>query len=47
MWLGGRVPVGVGSQYCALVPAGSIVKDDIGPNEIWAGVPARKVGERK
>jgi len=49
VWIGARVTIlgGVEIQDGAVVAAGSIVKDDIGPNEIWAGVPARKVGERK
>lgn len=49
VWLGARVIVlgGVEIADGAVVAAGSVVRDNIGAFEIWAGVPARKVGERK
>lgn len=49
VWLGARVTVLAGVEIAdgAIVAAGSIVRENIGANEIWAGVPARKVGERK
>lgn len=31
----------------ALVGAGAVVTKDVPPYEIWAGVPARKIGERE
>jgi acetyltransferase-like isoleucine patch superfamily enzyme len=30
----------------AVIGAGSVVTHEVGPYEIWAGVPARKIGER-
>ena len=48
VWLGARVTVlgGVEIADGAIVAAGSIVRESIGANEIWAGVPAKKVGMR-
>lgn len=31
----------------AVIAAGSVVNKNIAPNEIWGGVPAKKIGERK
>lgn len=49
VWLGARVTVLAGVEIGdgAIVAAGSVVRQNIGVNEIWAGVPARKVGERE
>jgi acetyltransferase-like isoleucine patch superfamily enzyme len=49
VWLGCNVVVlkGVVIGDGAVVGAGSIVTKSILPNEIWAGVPARKISERR
>ena len=49
VWLGCNVIVlkGVEIASGAIVAAGAVVNKSIGPNEIWAGVPAKKIGERK
>lgn len=31
----------------AVIAAGAVVTKDVPPDEIWAGVPARRIGERK
>jgi acetyltransferase-like isoleucine patch superfamily enzyme len=48
VWLGCNVVVlkGVKIGDGAIVAAGAIVTKSILPNEIWAGVPARKIGQR-
>lgn len=48
VWLGCNVVVlkGVVIGDGAVVAAGAIVTKSILPNEIWAGVPARKIGQR-
>jgi acetyltransferase-like isoleucine patch superfamily enzyme len=48
VWLGATVIVlkGVRIGEGAIVAAGAIVTKTIGAYEIWAGVPARKIGER-
>ena len=48
VWLGCDVVVlkGVEIGAGAVVAAGAIVTKSILPNEIWAGVPARKIGQR-
>ena len=48
VWLGCNVVVlkGVEIGEGAVVAAGAIVTKSILPNEIWAGVPARKIGQR-
>jgi acetyltransferase-like isoleucine patch superfamily enzyme len=48
VWLGCNVVVlkGVEIANGAVVAAGSIVTKSIPANEIWAGVPARKIGQR-
>jgi len=48
IWLGVNVVVlkGVHIGDGAIVAAGSIVTKDIPEYELWAGVPARKMGER-
>ncbi|RZK45096.1 MAG: acyltransferase [Hymenobacter sp.] len=48
VWLGCNVVVlkGVEIGDGAVVAAGAIVTKSILPNEIWAGVPARKIGQR-
>lgn len=48
VWLGCNVVVlkGVEIGDGAVVAAGAVVTKLIQPNEIWAGVPARKIGER-
>ena len=48
VWLGFNVIVlkGVEIGEGAVVAAGAIVTKSILPGEIWAGVPARKIGER-
>jgi acetyltransferase-like isoleucine patch superfamily enzyme len=48
VWLGANVVIlkGVTIGNGSIVAAGAIVTKPIGSFEIWAGVPARKVGER-
>jgi acetyltransferase-like isoleucine patch superfamily enzyme len=48
VWLGANVVVlkGVSIGTGAIVAAGAIVTKCILPNEIWAGVPAKKIGQR-
>ena len=48
VWLGVNVVVlrGVTVGRGAVVGAGAIVNRDVPPNEIWAGVPAKKIGSR-
>lgn len=48
VWLGCNVIVlkGVEIGDGAIVAAGAVVTKCISQNEIWAGVPARKIGER-
>jgi len=49
VWLGSNVIIlkGVVIGSGAVVGAGSVVTKSILPNEIWAGVPAQKKGERQ
>lgn len=49
VWLGCNVIVlqGVVIGDGAIVAAGAVVTKSILPMEIWAGIPARKIGERK
>lgn len=49
VWIGARVVIlkGVGIGPGAIVGAGSVVTRNIGADEIWAGVPARKIGSRQ
>lgn len=48
VWLGANVIVlkGVTIGRGAIIAAGSVLTKPVGAFEIWAGVPARKVGER-
>jgi acetyltransferase-like isoleucine patch superfamily enzyme len=48
VWLGSSVVVlkGVRIGQGAIVGAGAVVTKSIPPYEIWAGVPAKKIGER-
>ena len=48
VWLGANVIVlrGVKIESGSIVGAGAVVTKSIPPNQIWAGVPARKIGER-
>lgn len=48
VWLGANVVVlkGVTIKSGAVVAAGAIVNKDIDTNEIWGGVPARKIRKR-
>ena len=49
VWLASNVTIlkGVAIADGAVVAANSLVNKDIGPNEIWAGTPAKKIGDRK
>ena len=49
VWLGCNVIVlkGVEIGDGAIVAAGAVVTKSISPNAIWAGIPAKKIGERK
>ena len=48
-WLGCNVIVlkGVEIGNGAIVAAGAVVNKSVPPYEIWAGVPAKKIGDRK
>ena len=48
VWLGVNVVVlkGVTIARGAVVAAGAVVTKSVGENEIWGGVPARKIGQR-
>jgi acetyltransferase-like isoleucine patch superfamily enzyme len=48
-WLGANVIVlrGVVVGAGAIVAAGAVVTKSVPPNEIWGGVPARRVGQRR
>ena len=48
VWLGCNVVVlkGVTVGAGAIVAAGAVVTKSIPPNEIWGGVPAKKIGDR-
>lgn len=48
VWIASNVTIlkGVNIADGAVVAANSVVNKDIGANEIWAGSPAKKVGER-
>lgn len=48
VWLGVNVVVLMGVEIgkSAIVAAGAVVTKSIPENEIWAGVPAKKIGER-
>ena len=48
MWIAANVCVmrGVTISDGAVVGAGAVVTHDVGPYEIWVGVPARKIGQR-
>ncbi len=47
-WLGANVIVlrGVTVGAGAIVAAGAVVTGDVPPDEIWGGVPARRIGRR-
>lgn len=48
VWIGANATLLDGTRIGpgAVVAAGSVVRGEIGPFEIWAGVPARRIGER-
>lgn len=48
VWIGSNVSIlrGVTIGDGAVIGAGAVVTHDIAPYEIWAGVPARKIGQR-
>ena len=49
VWLGANVVVlkGVRIGRGAIVAAGAVVTSNVPPHEIWGGVPARRIAERK
>ena len=48
VWIGSNVCIlrGVTIGNGAVIGAGAVVTHDVGPYEIWAGVPAKKIGKR-
>ncbi|WP_426190296.1 acyltransferase [Massilia sp. DWR3-1-1] len=48
VWLGAHVTVlpGITIGDGAVIAAGAVVNRDVGKNEIWAGIPARKIRSR-
>lgn len=49
VWIASNATIlkGVSIADGAIVAANSLVNKNIGPNEIWAGTPAKKIGERE
>lgn len=49
VWIGVNVVVlkGVTIADGAIIAAGAVLNKSVGPNEIWAGIPAKKIGDRK
>jgi len=49
VWIGTgcKILYGVHLGRGCIVGAGAVVNKSIPPYEIWAGVPAKKIGERK
>lgn len=48
VWIGSNVCIlrGVTIGDGAVIGAGAVVTHDVGPYEIWAGIPAKKIGQR-
>ncbi|CAH8292998.1 succinyltransferase-like protein [Mariniflexile fucanivorans] len=48
VWLGFNVIVLMGVEIgdSAIIAAGSVVTKSVPPHEIWAGIPAKKIGKR-
>jgi maltose O-acetyltransferase len=49
VWIASRVTIlpYVHIGYGAIIASGAVVTKDVPPMEIWGGVPAKKIGERK
>jgi len=49
VWIGANVVIlkGVNVATGAVIAAGAVVNKSIPPNEIWGGVPAKKIGKRE
>ena len=49
VWIGtgANILKGVNIGEGAVIAAGAVVKDNVPPYEIWGGVPAKKISERK
>jgi len=49
VWIASNVTVLKGTTIGdgAVIAANSVVKGDVGENEIWGGSPAKKIGDRK
>lgn len=48
VWIAANAQIlrGVNVGDGAIIAAGAVVTHDVGPYEIWAGVPAKKIGQR-
>ncbi len=48
VWIGtgAKILKGVTIADGAVIASGAIVKSDVGPYEIWGGIPAKKISER-
>lgn len=49
VWIGANVTIlkGVNISNGAIIAAGAVLNKSVAENEIWGGVPAKKIGQRK